>query len=402
MVDAIRRARLGVFGVFWLSGVTVALWVAALPAVNHRLDLGEGRIGTVLLATGAGALVGMPIAGRCCDRWTSRHVLWLVGPASSVGLVGPALAPSYPALLAATFVFGAGAGALDVSMNAHAVEVEHRYGRPVMSAFHGVWSLGGVAGGAAIAGGLFMGADVRVVMSVGALLSMVLFVLPARLLLRRPRQVALDVADADADQATPIPRRVVLLLGVVALAAFICEGAAVDWAALHAHRVLDADLATASLAYSVFAVSMTAVRLVGDRIRARFGSMWTIQRGGFIASTGYLVVLLAPLLPVGRIPCAYAGWVLVGLGLATVVPVVFASAGAAGAGAGRALSRVTTFGYVGMLAGPAVIGPIAELTSLGTAMALPAVLTIVVAVLGPIAVGRTHEPVRRLPAVAAA
>lgn len=398
MVDAIRRARLGVFGVFWLSGVTVALWGAALPAVNDRLDLGEARVGTVLLVTGAGALLGMPIAGRCCDRWTSRQVIWLVGPAGSVVLAGPALAPSYPALLVTTCVFGAGAGALDVSMNAHAVEVEHRYGRPVMAAFHGVWSLGGVAGGAAIAGGLFLDADIQWVMTAGALLSAALFVLPGPLLLRgRPVTAQDDVADGDA--AAAIPRRVVLLLGIVALAAFICEGAAVDWAALHAHRVLDANLATASLAYSVFAVSMTAVRLVGDRVRARFGSVWTIQRGGFTAAAGYLVVLVAPLLPVGRVPCAYAGWVLVGLGLATVVPVLFAAAGSAGAGVGRALSRVTTFGYVGMLAGPAVIGPLAEATSLGTAMALPAALTLVVAVLGPIAVRRTREPQDRAPVV---
>lgn len=397
-MDAIGRARLGVFGIFWLSGLTVALWGAALPAVNERLDLGEARVGTVLLVTGAGALLGMPIAGRCCDRWTSRQVIWLVGPVSAVVLIGPALAPSYPALLATTFVFGAGAGALDVSMNAHAVEVEHRYGRPVMAAFHGVWSLGGVAGGAAIAGGLFLGADIRVVMTAGALASALLFAWPGPLLFSgRPVTARGEVGP---DDVTAIPRRMVVLLGVVALAAFVCEGAAVDWAALHAHRVLGADLATASLAYSVFAVSMTAVRLVGDRVRARFGSVWTIQRGGYTAAAGYLVVLLAPLLPAGRVPCAYAGWVLVGLGLATVVPVVFAAAGSAGAGVGRALSRVTTFGYVGMLAGPAVIGPLAEATSLGIAMVLPGVLTLVVAALGPIAVRRTHQQTGCSPAVA--
>lgn len=138
---AVRRARVGVFGVFGLCGLTVALWGAALPGINERLTLGEARTGPVLLAAGLGAVICMPIAGRLCERWSSRRVVALVAPSSALALIGPALAPSYPTLLAATFVFGAGTGALDVAMNAHAVEVEQRYGRPILSSFHGVWSL---------------------------------------------------------------------------------------------------------------------------------------------------------------------------------------------------------------------------------------------------------------------
>lgn len=397
--DVVRRARVGVFGIFLLSGLTVALWGAALPAVNHRLDLGEARLGTVLLATGLGALTCMPVAGRLCDRWSSRRVVSFAAPASAFALIGPALAPSYPWLLSTTFVFGAGIGALDVSMNAHAVEVEQRYPRPILSAFHGVWSLGGVVGGSAIAAGLYLRINVQAVMVVGAIIAAMVFIPPARMLLvGRSRRDRLDSGE-DIAGAVPLPRRLVYLLGLVAFAAFISEGAAMDWSALHANRVLGADLATASLAYTVFTVSMTTTRLLGDRLRGRFGPVWTIQKAAGTASLGYFVVLVSPALPRGGLLCAYAGWVLVGLGLAMVVPVIFATAGAGSAAAGLALSRVTTFGYVGMLAGPSVIGPLAEATSLTAALALPAALALGIAVLGPVAVRRVADregPPRRL------
>lgn len=384
----VRRARRGVFGVFLLSGFTVALWGAALPALNQRLDLGEAKLGTVLLATGLGALTCMPVAGRWCDRWTSRRIVIFAGPAAAVGLLGPALAPTFPALLVTTFVFGAGIGALDVSMNAHSIEVEQRYPRPIISAFHGVWSLGGVVGGSLIGLGLYLRVDVQAVMAVGAVLAALTFLPPTRMLLTGAARsrCAGEAGDGPAS-SNPLPRRLVLALGVVAFAAFIAEGAAMDWSALHAHRVLGADLAIASIAYTAFTVAMTATRLLGDRLRDRFGPVWTIQKAAGTATTGYLVVLTAPALPSGGLPCAYAGWVLVGVGLAMVVPVIFAAAGTGNA-AGRTLSRVTTFGYVGMLAGPSVIGPVAEATSLATALALPTVLALGIAALGPIAVRR--------------
>ncbi len=383
---------MGVFGIFFLSGATVALWSAALPAINHRLDLGEARIGAVLLATGVGAFTCMPVAGRLCDRWSSRRITMLAAPAAGLGLIGPALAPSYAALLATTFVFGAGVGVLDVSMNAHAVEVEQRYPRPILSAFHGVWSLGGVTGGVAIAGGLQLNLAVSGVMVAGALACAVICWMPGRMLLAGTQHSVRSEGLTDGQEPTgQVPPRFVIVLGTVALAAFISEGAAMDWAALHAYRVLGADLPTASLAFTVFTVAMTTMRLVGDRVRARFGPVWTIQKAVMTASVGFLVVVLAPALPGMALPCGLLGWFLVGLGLALVVPVIFATAGSGHAASGRALARVTTFGHVGMLAGPSVIGPLAEATSLGMAMAVPAALTLGIVALGPFAVRKVTQ-----------
>lgn len=378
----VRTARLGVFGIFALCGVTVGLWGAALPAINHRLDLGEARLGTVLLATGMGALVCMPVAGRLCDRLTSRRVVAFARPVSALTLLGPAVAPSYPVLLAATGVFGGAIGALDVSMNAHAVRVEQRWSRPVLSAFHGVWSLGGVIGGAVIAAGLHWEADVRHVMVAGALAAALLVRFPTSRLLTDERVGADNDVDPADSGGGRLPLRLVVALGAVAFAAFVSEGAAMDWAALHANRVLGADLSSATFAFIVFTAAMTSMRLAGDRVRHRFGPVGTLRRCAVTAVAGYGLVLLAP--AVGGVYVGYAGWFLVGIGLSVVVPVIFAGAGS-GESAGTALSKVTTFGYVGMLAGPSVIGPLGEATSLAAAMVVPATLCAALALGGPVA-----------------
>ncbi|MFC6903085.1 hypothetical protein ACFQGX_48790 [Nonomuraea dietziae] len=169
----------------------------------------------------------------------------------------------------------------------------------------------------------------------------------------------------------------VALLGVVAFAGHLSEGAAIDWAALHARLVLDADPAAAPLAYTVFAVAMTSIRLLGDPIRARLGAVRTIQLAGGFATVGYLLVLLVP-----NIVGAWIGWALAGVGLATVVPVVFSAVGAAGGSVGRALSVVTAFGYSGLLVGPAVLGFVADSASLPVALIIPAVMAAVVGLTG--------------------
>lgn len=380
----ISRARWAVSGVFWLSGMICALWSASLPALNERLNLGELRVGTALLMTGIGTLVAMPIAGRLCDRWTSRRVLDVSGSAAALTLLGPALAPSYPVLLVSALVLGAGLGSLDVAMNTHAVEVEQRYGKPIMSAFHGVWSLGGVVGSAVLAAGLYASADIRWLMASGAIVAALLFLVPNRFLLPGRPGTAEPVRKGEKGT---VRFPVVLMLGAIALSACVSEGGANDWAALHASKVLGAGPGAASLAYTIFAATMTVARLLGDGLRHRLGSERTIRWSGATAVGGYGLVLLASWLPGAelstRMICAYAGWALAGLGLATVVPVVLS---AVGGSSGQALSWVSTFGFAGLLSGPALIGPVAEVTSLGTAMLIPAALGVVITLAGPIAV----------------
>jgi MFS family permease len=376
-----RRARVGVFAFFFLAGLVMGLWAAGLPSLNDRLSLGPARLGSVLLLISGGALVSMLVAGRLVDRWSSRRVCWFAGPFSGVVLLGPALAPSYWTLAALAVLFGMGLGVTEVAMNAHSVEVERRYGRPIISAFHGTWSLGGAAGGGITSLVLRAELDPQTLLIVAALVVPFLYLPAARLLLPDPPAHA--SAEAGGKSAGSLHWGLIALLGLAAFAGHLSEGAAIDWAALHARWVLETDPAAAPLAYTIFSVAMTTVRLLGDPIRARLGSVRTIELAGLFATIGYVLVLLAPLTGESlRVVCAWTGWALAGVGLATVVPVLFSAVGAAGGPVGRALAMVTAFGYSGLLLGPAVLGYVAEASTLPTALIIPAVLAAVVALTG--------------------
>ncbi|WP_221340539.1 MFS transporter [Nonomuraea endophytica] len=378
-----RRARQGVFGLFFLSGLVVGVWAAGLPSLNDRLDLGPAKLGTALLLISLGALVSMLIAGPVVDRWTSRRVCWFAGPLSALALLAPALAPSYGLLAAAAVVFGIGIGVVEVAINAHSVEVERVYGRPIISAFHGTWSLGGAAAGLITSLALKLGASGQALLVATALIVPFLY-LPAVTRLLPPVPSPSPSADTTAPgKAVGLRWGLIALLGLAAFAGHLSEGAAIDWAALHARWILGTDPAAAPLAYTIFAVAMTTVRLLGDPIRARLGSVLTIQLAGVLATCGYVLVLCAPLFAgAGAVVVAWTGWALAGVGLATVVPVIFSAVGAAGGPVGKALSLVTAFGYSGLLIGPAVLGFVAEASSLPVALVIPAALAAVVALAG--------------------
>ncbi|MFI9595281.1 MFS transporter [Nonomuraea sp. NPDC052265] len=382
LIDA-GRARVGVFGLFALSGFVMGLWAAGLPSLNDRLGLGAARLGTVLLLISGGALVSMLVAGRLVDRWSSRRVCWIGGPLSAVLLLGPALAPSYGSLMVLALVFGTGLGVVEVAINAHSVEVERVYGRPIISAFHGAWSLGGAAGGLLTSLVLRAAIDPQALLVTAAVVVPFVYLLAARLLLPDASRQGGEEAGGGEGGGT-LKWALIALLGVAAFAGHLSEGAAIDWAALHARWVLHTGPAAAPLAYTIFSVAMTTIRLLGDPIRARLGSVRTIQLAGGFATLGYVLVLAAPALgePL-RVVCAWTGWALAGVGLATVVPVLFSAVGAAGGPVGRALAMVTAFGYSGLLLGPAVLGYVAEATeSLPVALIIPAVLAAVVALSG--------------------
>ncbi|MBE1585141.1 MFS transporter [Nonomuraea angiospora] len=388
-----RRARAGVFAFFFLAGFVMGLWAAGLPSLNDRLGLGPARLGSVLLLISGGALVSMLVAGRLVDRWSSRRVCWFAGPFSGLVLLGPALASSYWALAVLAVLFGIGLGVTEVAMNAHSVEVERRYGRPIISAFHGTWSLGGAAGGGLTSLALQAGVDAQWLLIAAALVVPLLYVPAARLLLPDPPAHA-AASQAGVSSGSSLGWSLIALLGLAAFAGHLSEGAAIDWAALHARWVLETDPAMAPLAYTIFSVAMTTVRLLGDPIRARLGSVRTIQLAGAFATAGYVLVLVSPVAGGAlQIVCAWSGWALAGVGLATVIPVLFSAVGAAGGRVGRALAMVTAFGYSGLLLGPAVLGYVAEASSLPVALIIPAVLAAVVALSGTPAIRTlTHLP----------
>lgn len=375
---AMTKARVAVFGCFAVNGLVAGAWAASLPSIDRRLDLGEARLGTALLVIAGSAIVVMFFAGRLCDRHSSRTMVRRCGPISAVLLTAPALAPDYPTLLAGAAVFGLGIGLTLVSLNVHSVELERRYQRPIVASFHALWSLGGAAAGGFTVLGLSLSLDSQTMLVGAAAVAAALYVYFGRALLPPP-PVLTTATDSQGDNRG---LGVALLTAVAALAfaSHLAEAGAMDWANVHASRTLNADPRLAPLSYTVFSVAMTAVRLLGDPIRARLGPVRTLAAAGGVAVCGYCLVLVSAF--AGGLPAAWLGWAGAGVGLAVVVPVLYSSIGSAG-GSGKAVAAVSASGSAGLLVGPATIGFVAEASSLSVGLIIPAVMALTIALAGP-------------------
>ncbi|MFF1281517.1 MFS transporter [Streptomyces sp. NPDC058299] len=380
MSNALRHARVATFVYFILCGTTMGTWVVHIPAVEEGVGVSHATLGGLLVLLGVGAFLGMRAAGRLTDRLGARIVVPATGVLSSAALALPGLSRDPWTLAGALLAFGFCNGCLDVSMNAHAVHVEKAYGRPVMSAFHATFSVGGVLASLVAAATASAGLGPAAGMAAMAGLGIVIAVVSAGALL----PAAPTTADTDpvevAEQAQDAGRRGtsgrIRLLATLALLVMLCEGAANDWSALHLRDIVGAPASTAAFAYGTFAAAMTIGRLLTDRLVARFGSMTILRHGAATAAVGITVVAVS-----GWIWVAFAGWALFGLGLSGCVPQLFSAAGHAdSSAAGANVSRVAGLGYVGMLAGPAVIGWLTHLVVLNHAFLLLTLLCAITAV----------------------
>jgi fucose permease len=272
---------------------------------------------------------------------------------------------------------GASGGSLDVVMNAHGVAVEREGDKPVLSSFHAAFSLGGLTGALLGAAGAAVGIDARIELAVLAAAALVAGVVVTRALL----PASVDAVDPKPHEAgarrTMIDRRLALL-GALAFCCLLSEGAAADWSAVYLHRDLAASAGVAGLAYAAFSVMMVAGRLAGDALTVRFGPAALVRRGAIMASAGLGAALIA-----GDSVAALLGFAALGAGLSIVIPQVFRAA-AAGRDSGPALARVSTVGYLGFLAGPPLIGALAELTSLPAALAVLPLLGVAMALMAPL------------------
>ncbi len=376
MERSLRAGRLATFAFFALNGFFLGMWVVHIPAIEHRTGIDHAVLGWLLLLMGGGALTAMQIAGPMTDRYGARTVVPLGAALSSAAVVLPGLATNPWALGASLLVLGAGNGCLDISMNAHAVQVEHAYRRPVMSAFHATYSIGGVLAALIGARTLSWGWSPATTLGAAALLGLAVTLLGARARPAHPTDT-----EHPTDRRTPpdprrseqpprksrrTPRRI-WMLAVLALMLMLCEGVANDWSVLHLRDVLHAPAATAAFAFGAFSTAMTVGRLFADRVAARFGPVAILRYGSCLAALGLTAAALSP-----WIPLALAGWAVYGTGLSGCVPQLFSAAGHTDQNAaGANVSRVAGLGYLGMLAGPAVIGPLTHVVPLNLTFFLP-------------------------------
>ena len=352
-----RPAASAIALVFFVNGAMFGAWGSRLPELRDRLDLTAGELGIALACVAAGALVAMPLAGSLAARIGSRTPTRVfVLPMCLVPLLTVS-APSFGLLLVAMALLGATNGSLDVSMNTQGTTIEQRRGTLLLGRLHAAFSGGGLVGAAsgalALAAGLTVVAHLAIL---GAVFAVATFVTGRALL----------GGDEHPDRSEPTfarPSRALATLGLLAFCCLLAEGASVDWSAVYIRDDLDASGSLAALGVAAFSGAMLLGRLVSDRVATAVGPVALLRAGGLLAGGG-----LAAALIIGTPAAALGGFAALGAGLSVVIPLVFRAASTRGGA--PSLAAVSTLGYTGFLAGPPVIGAIAELTSLPLALGI--------------------------------
>ena len=353
---------------FLIVGFGVAAWAPLVPFVKARAGLDDGTLGLLLLCLGIGSLATMPVAGALAGRLGTRPVLAAAVLVTGAALMALSRAADLPVLAVALTGLGVGLGLLDCLMNLQAVAVERRAGRPMMSGFHGLYSLGCILGAAGFSALLSLGLmpAAATLTGVAAIAAAFLAALPG---------ILPTVADGPRGPAFALPRGPVLRIGLLCFVVFLTEGSALDWSGVFLIQERGLDPAWAGLGYAAFSLTMTAGRLTGDALVRRVGRRRIVVLGALLAAAGLGLVTAVPLWPVTLL-----GYALVGAGCANIVPVLFTAAGRQEAvPAALAIPAVTTLGYAGVLAGPAAIGLLAHATSLTLAFLAVAALLLAVA-----------------------
>jgi predicted MFS family arabinose efflux permease len=355
--------------VFAVHGAVAGTFAARIPWVAHQVGVSVGGLGIALVMPGIGAMVTMPLAGRLVHRYNLRSLVRVLIVAFCLTLLLPLLPTSLALLCPALICYGAAAGLADVAMNAHAVEVEQRYGRSVLSGMHGCWSAGGLAGSGAAAVAVRITPDAVPDFAItAAVLAVVTLIASTRLLPHRPEP---DLAEPPA---FALPSRAVLVIGLVGLCAVFAEESGLDWSAVYVHNVLGHPATVAALTVATFSVSMATARFCGDWVVRRAGPVTTVRLAGLCATAGALAVVLAR-----EIVVVVVGFALIGVGIAVVVPLVFAKAGRIGPHPGRSIAGVAGIAYGSGLIAPGIIGGIAALSSLTVSFMVVILLTAAIA-----------------------
>jgi len=389
MGDPPYRARIAVSAVFAVFGILVGSWLPHLPDVKQNLGGTDAMIGQALLCSGLGAVVSMQLMGSLIHRFGSRNTSFFGGVVAC--LLVPLLLThhSLPILCVNLFILGLGYGVLDVGMNAHAMEVQRRFPRPIIASVHGWFSFGGIIGG--------LGAALAVKLNVAAVphLAVTSAVLLGVLMVSRINMLP---SGADQDSDGPkfmIPRGFLLVLGVMCAAAFVVEGGLLDWSAIYVRENLGADAVYGGIITGVCSGAMALGRFLGDPILKRYGNRIVAMGGGALCTGGILAAVSVPSLWV-----CMAGFAVASFGLANVVPTIFNQGGRIpGIPTGAGVVAITTCGYGGFLLGPPVVGMISTKVTLAIGLGTLALLGVIIIVgaarfTEPVA---THDPKNQLP-----
>lgn len=348
-----RSHRWAVAVFFFLAGLCFASWASRIPDIKQKLELNDAGLGAVLVALPVGLMTSLPIAGWLVSRWGSKKVVILAATGYPLTLVFLGAVQHSWQLAAVLFVFGLFGNLFNISVNTQAVGVEALYKRPIMASFHGTWSLAG-----------FSGAAIGTLAVSGSLAPLYHFALICSAVILALLVTRTYLLPTDAGKSSqPIfakPDAAILKLGLIAFGSMVCEGTMFDWSGVYFQKVVMVPEQQITLGYVAFMSTMAGGRFIGDRLTARLGAKRMLQCSGLVIAVGLFTAVLFPTV----IP-ATAGFLLVGIGVSSVVPLVYSSAGKSKTMLpGVALAAVSTIGFFGFLFGPPLIGFIAQAASL--------------------------------------
>jgi fucose permease len=360
-------ARIAISAVFLACGITVGAWSSQLPRIKEALHLSDTSLSFIVLAFACGSIPVMPLGGILVSRWGGVRTIAATSIGSAAGMLMLGQAGSFPILLVAALLAGAAIGMLDVSMNAHATAVELAFRRPILSSIHGWFSLGGLVG--AGCGGLLT--------EQAASIAMVLGLSGATVLLAGVLGTPFLTVAAHGREGSgfALPRRPVLTIGLLCLMAFLIEGAVVDWSGVYMRDVSQASLGISATGFAGFSISMAVGRFTGDTMVRRFGRGLIMRVSGCLAAAGIGLALALPS-PV----TAMLGFLVAGMGMANVVPLLFSAAGRVpGIPPAAGVAMAATMGYGAFLTGPPLIGFLAGVLGLRLAMLVPLLCAVAIA-----------------------
>jgi MFS family permease len=378
-------ARRAAYAMFFADGICFGVWAGHIPAFKQKFLLSDWSLSIVLLAIAAGSIISMPLAGQAVRYFGSRRCIAVSVACFAFCLVSIALASSATLLVAAALLFGAAKGGVDVGINSQAVVVENCYGRPIMSSFQALWSVGGLAGGFLTSVALGFGSKPIVNLAGVAMLMLLLDLLCYSHLMR-------DAASPEGEgkRRFRLPGKALLYVAILTFIALFSEGALQDWAAVYMRQVVAVPVSVAAVGYTAYSTAMALGRFAGDRVLVALGERFVMRLSGALIIVGLGAALFVPT-PI----FAIGGFAVAGLGNSNLVPILFSAAGRDPVlGPGPGIAAVTTLGFCGFLVGPAVIGLMSQFFGLPVALSLVAVLGLITAVCGP-AVIRSHARSRK-------
>lgn len=398
-----KSARIAVSALFFLTGLCFASWASRIPAIQQKLHMSDGELGGMLLALPIGSMLSMPVAGWMVSKYGSRQVVMIAGllyagVLPTLGLVGESW-QLFPCLM----LFGFCGNMANIAVNTQAVLVEAMYGRSIMASFHGLWSLAGFTGaaiGTAMSAGEvvpyqhFLMIMVTAIIIVGVSIKWAVrhdvkvedekegkgikYLFPwmtRRLLILKTttgRQFAFSFFKRRIRVMMPI-----IILGVIAFCSMICEGTMFDWSGVYFRKVIHSPEGIAGIGYTAFMSTMASFRFIADWLTTRFGVKRMLQMSGALTAGGLLISVSLP-----YFATAIFGFLLVGAGVSSVVPLVYSTAGRSRTmSPGVALAAVSTIGYLGFLLGPPLIGFVAQATSLRISFSIIAVMGMCIALM---------------------